>query len=463
MANYVVLFVVSVFLTRLLSPTEYGAFGIVSAVIGIAAIFVDFGFYASVVQAKEITQTQLSTIFLLNIAFAIGLVIVIGGSSFYLESFYGVESLSLYIIYATSLFILSALKLIPSALLQRQMRFRSKAVIETIAAVTSGSIAIGMTLYGFKIWALITQQVLGTLVGLIGMTYITRWLPSLSVSLRSIRTLWEFGSRLFVAGLINTVFTRIDVFIIGKLFPIEMLGLYNRSQSLDSFGKGFTRQTTSAVTFPFFSRIQDDVVSIKRYYLKALHAVSFLTTFVAAFLSLTSHDIIVLLFGMKWIGSAPYFRILSFTAFVIPISVLMLSILKAKGRSGAFLKLEIVKKIQFIPAYLVLYFFGIGAFLIALGVISVLNLAYNAIYVGRETETSVTEQLAIISRYIAISFGVSVPLMFALGSIESYVTHLLVSGALFSVLFLGVSLLLRLQGFFELWSRAKGLYADGGS
>jgi len=58
-------------LARLLSPADYGLVGMVTAIMGLAAMFKDAGLSDATVQSEHITHEQVSTLFWINIGLSI--------------------------------------------------------------------------------------------------------------------------------------------------------------------------------------------------------------------------------------------------------------------------------------------------------------------------------------------------------------------------------------------------------
>jgi len=460
LANYVVLFVVGVVLTRLLSPAEFGAFAIVLSVITFSSIFIDLGFRSAIVQSQGTTQEQLSTVFYLNLALAVVIFAVFIGGAGYIERFYAISGLRNYIWAASLLFVINALALIPGGLLQKELRLKALSLINTSAAAISGGIAITLALLGFGIWTLVAQQVISALVILIGTLVLSRWLPSFSFNPAAIKSLWHFGVRMFLSGFLETVFTRLDVFIIGKIFPIQTLGYYNRAQSLDGLVRNFSSSTTASVAFPVIAKMAADTEAVRTFYLRCLNAISFIAFLLIGVLFLTCFDIVTILFTDKWVEVGYFFRIMAVTGFVYPISALMVNLIAARGNAAAFLKLETWKKAILFPAYLSFIVGGVYLFLVALGVAYLIALGLNAYFVRKETAITISAQWIAIYRYGLVAIlGTG-----AVFGLTYYLTNMYLHLVVSSVLFAGIYLLfcykLKLPGFLEIYARIIAFYND---
>ena len=457
---YFVVFITGVILTRLLSATEFGAFGIVVSIISLSLLFVEVGFRSAVIQFQDITQEQLSTIFYINFLLACGLIGLFVISAKFIENFYQVESLAHYIVAASLVFALTALNLVPSGLLQKKLELKKISIINTFAAILSGAIGVFFAHVGYKVWALIIQQISSGFLVLIGTVYFARWLPSLSFNLSSIRELWQYGSKLLLSGMLLIIASRLDTFIIGKIFPVETLGYYNRSQSLSGLVNNFSSATTSSIVFPLVAKMRGDLKKTQDLYKNWLNVISFLSFFLTGILFLTSFDVVIILFTEKWQVVGGYFRIMMATGFSYPVSVLMVNIISARGNSKAFLKLEIMKTAILFPSYLSFFFGDVYLFLVVFGIAVLITLVANAAFLRKEIAISLKEQFQTIFKYgIVAALGIAT--VFSLTFwIKNIYSHLIVASTLFAGFYLLSSYLLKLSGFFELFTKLSKLYND---
>ena len=456
--NYFVTFAVAVALTRLLSPEEFGVFSIVMAIVLFSNVFLDFGFRVALIQAKEINQNQLSTVFFLNLFVSISIFAIITLSSSLIEAFYGKENIAKLLIVMSTLFIINALTLIPNTLLSREMRFKPLSIVNTIAAVIAGSVGIYLALAGFQIWALIFQNLLTSIIMLIGLSVSAGWKPSLTFSLNSVKPLWKMSSTMFFLTVLDNFYTRLDVFIIGRFFNLSTLGFYNRAQQIDGLVRNFSVGTLMSVVLPFFSRIQDDTQLLKKYYERSINLVLFIAFFLSGFLFLSSLDIVIILFTEKWAQVASYFQIIAITSFVYPISAVMVNVIIARGSSKEFIKLEILKRLVLTPGYLFIIYVNIYAFLIVQIFLNFINLNLNAHFIEKEIGVSKLQNLKFISKYAGVAavsgiFSFFISYKFA----GNHYLHLAVIGVSFSAFYVIVSYYFKLAGLLDVFNKIKEL------
>ena len=145
--------------------------------------------------------------------------------------------------------------------------------------------------------------------------------------------------------------------VIGKMYTIRELGYYNRADQFNIIFSNNFGQIVKRVSLSSLSLVQDDETRFRHSYRKMTLYIGMIN-FAAVFgLSAIAKPLIVTLIGEKWLPSVYLLQIMSLYAALYPLHQLNLNILSVRKRSDLFLKLEIVKKILFIPVIVVGFFF----------------------------------------------------------------------------------------------------------
>jgi teichuronic acid exporter len=429
-----------VLLTRMLLPAEFGLMGMALVVINIAALFVDIGFSRALIQQKEVTQRQYSTIFFLNLLIALFLTISCYFAAEPLAVFFKQPLITPVFRVLSLTFLFNAINLVPSSILYRQMKFKVLTAISFTSAVISGFTGVLLAFNGYGVWSLVAQTLVNSfLVFVLSFIYV-KWFPSLTFNLPSIKPLWNFGSRLFGASFLDMVFVRMDVFLIGKLFPPQMLGFYTRAQSMDTLVKNLSSQSIMSVLFPYIARNQDNRIMLAELFKKYLAYILLFSLALSGLLFVIAEPLFDLLFTSTWSFSAEIFQMLAVVGFAWPVSSLIVSIIEGVGNSKAFLKLEILKKLVFIPVYIFGFWFGIKGFLAFFIVGNLVAVCLNMFFVSKEINVKVAYQLKLTLLYL-LNAILAVMLVVVITGYVNF--NILVLQIVFnSSLFLGIFLLL---------------------
>lgn len=399
-SNQIITFVVSILLTRILLPEQFGVLGMGMVLIAIAGVFLNLGFSVAIVQQKEITKQQLSTIFYINIVIGFLLFGVSFLSADVIARFYNQPLVKPVFQCLSFLFIINSINLIPSALLYREMRFKQIALNGIVSTVIAGSVAVYMAYNGYGVWSLVVQTLIAAVLTLIFNEFSVAFSPLLRFDLKSIAPLWKYGSRMFLSGLLDNVFTRLDIFLIGKIFSPSTLGYYGRAQALDSFVRQVSSASIGSVLFPYFSRNQDNLSAVRDQYKKYLHLILFVSVGLGSILYVVSLDLFVFLFKERWFYSGELFRIMALAVFVWPVSLLMCTLISALGNSSAYLRLELYKKAIVLPAYLFGFLLGLEGFIYTFIIVNYVAMLLNSLYVQKQIDVLISKQLLIFLPYL---------------------------------------------------------------
>jgi O-antigen/teichoic acid export membrane protein len=387
-------------LTRLLSPEEFGIAGIAMVIVFVAFIFLDMGFARALVQKKEVGQPEYSSVFFLNLLLGILLMVVCFFTAGPLAIFYEQKKLEPVLKTLSVLFLINSLSLVPGAILLREMKFKWIAVAGMIGAVAAGVISILMAVRGYGVWSLVAQYLISASLTAILSFCFVKWRPAWIMSKKALHPLWVYGSRMFSSSILSSIVTRLDVFIIAKLFNASTLGYYTRAQSIDSAVKSLSTGSLTSIFFPAAAKLQDDRNRLVQFYRRYLHFVSFLSVGLAGLLYLITPDLFRILFTAKWDMAADYFQIMCIAGAVWPMSALMVSLIAASGNSKTFFRLELIRTVIQLPAYFFGIMAGVTTFLWVFVAVRIISVMLNAFFVSKEIAIQTGEQLLIIFNYI---------------------------------------------------------------
>ena len=379
----VVQFIVVIFLARLLNPEQFGLIGMLALFIALAQTILDSGFGAALIQKTNATHLDECSIFYFNIFVGVLLSLALYFAAPLIAAFYNQPPLTALTRFLSLNILINAFGLIQTTLLARALRFKTQIKANLFAVAASGAVGIGAALLGFGVWSLAIQSVSNTLFRTVALWWICDWRPSLSFSLTSLRGMFGFGSRLLAAGLLNTFFDNLYQAFIGKAFSAASLGYYTRAFSMKIMAIDTTGETLHRVMYPALASIQNDVERLKRAYRKSMTLVTFVHFPLMLGLMVIARPLIVLLFSAKWEASVPLFQLMCVAGLLYPLQVENLEILKIKGRSDLFLKLEIIKKLMVVVSIFVTYRWGIQAMLTGNIVLTVISYYLNSYYSGR--------------------------------------------------------------------------------
>ena len=439
-------FIISILLARILSPEEFGLMAIVMIFSMIVGLFTDFGFASAIIHHKDVSKTDLASIFYLNVFIGMFFAIIIFISADYLASFFEEEILSELIKIMSVTFIISSISIVPGTILKKQLNFKTFVISSVISNITAGSIAIIMALNDCGVYSLLAQVVIQTTINTLIIFTASKWKPVFLYSHQSIKKYFSFSSHLFLINLISKVMEEIDTVLIAKFYPIANLGVYKRAKNLRNFPVLLVIGGINSVLFPSMSKIQDDNERMKKYYAGLIHIISFILIPSCFLLIIVAKPLVLILLTDKWAAVIPYFQVLMSVGFMTALGGLNTNILSAKGETKFLLKFELIKRIVFSIVIIVSLYWGIMSMVVAVSVISAIFFIGNFYYGGKYIDYKLSHQLKILIPYLIITFIVSIISWILYMQFDSIYLQLSVPLVVGSVLYLFLSYILKVKG-----------------
>jgi O-antigen/teichoic acid export membrane protein len=445
-------FIIGIVLARLLFPEQFGLIGMLTIFMAVAQSFLDSGFGAALIQKRDARQAGRCSSFYFNIAVglaAAGLLCLVAP---WIATFYNQPILTPLMRVLSLTIVINSFGLIQSTILVKQINFKTQTKISLIASLASGGIGVAMAFKGFGVWSLAVQQVFSSLFGTMLLWFFSSWRPALIFSLKSLREMFGFGSRLLASGLLDQIFQNIYPVVIGKLFSPTDLGYFTRANSLQQLPSQTLSGMVGRVTFPVFSTIQDDPSRLKRGVKKALTALVLVNFPMMIGLAVIARPLVLVLLTEKWAESIIYLQLLCLLGMLYPLHVINLELLKALGRSELFLRLEIIKKVLIVINIAITWRWGISAMIYGMIVTSIISYYLNSYYTGVLIGYPIWEQLRDLFSYLIMAVLMGM-LVYAAGllSFPNHWSMLLVQIAFGIVIYVSLCRVFRLKAFMEVW------------
>lgn len=445
-------FVFSIFLARILDISDYGIVAMIVVFMAVAQTFVDSGFSSALIRKPDLNEEDKSTAFYFNIVVGLACYGILFIASPLIAVFYD-EPLLSPIIRVTGLSIVfNSLCVVQRALFTIAVDFKTQAIISLVCTVISGVVGLVMAYNGYGVWALVAQSTSSTFLNFVLLWFCSRWRPITGFSKASFRYLFNFGSKLLVSGLLDTLYNNAYPIVIGKFYNSAQLGLYSRAQGYASLPSSNITGILQRVTFPVLSLMQDDDEKLANNYRRLLRMSAFVVFPLMIGLAAIADPLIRVLITSKWVGCIIYLQIICFGMMLYPIHALNLNLLQVKGRSDLFLRLEIVKKIIGVCTLCITIPFGITAMCIGLVVVSVIALYINTYYTGKLLRLSFLKQIKDLAPFFILSILVGLLMYYAPISIYNDFYRLVLGVLIGIVSYVGLSALFKIKEFNEIIS-----------
>lgn len=407
--RYGVSFVVGIILARLLSPDEYGLIGILTVFITLFEIIIDGGFINALIRNQNAKEIDYCTVFYTNLILSLLMAAVLFLGAGLIAKFFEREELKPLMRVMSCIVIIHALALVQKAKLTKALDFRTQTKVSVSSAVVSGVIGIIMAYGGYGVWALVAQQLSNAVLCTILFWGYNHWVPKLQFSWISFREMWNFGWKVMLSGIFNSLSSQIHQIVIGKVFAPATLGQYTRAYQFGNIFSGNLTTVIQRVTFPVLSEIQGDPIRLKDAYKRVIKVTVFPTFVMMMFLAVVAKPLICILIGEQWTQAAYMLQILSFSMMLYPLQALNLNAINVMGRSDLTLKVNIIKNLLIIFPIVVGLLFNVYWMLFVEVVRGVLCYYLNAYYAGPVLNYPISEQIADVLPSLYVALGVALP------------------------------------------------------
>lgn len=366
--------VLSIIIARLVDPADYGLLAMASVLLSIAEMIVDCGFTNALIQKKHKTDSDYSTVFWTNLIMGILVYTILFLCAPLISSFYNIDGIKDIVRVISCGIILYSLFIVQKTRFVIAINFKTQSAISLVAVLLSGFSGIIMAYYGFGVWALICQSVFFNIISLILYWYFSDWRPSFSFSLESFKSLFGFGSKLMITGIITTLYNNLYTIVIAKFFSPRDLGLYNRAESFAKQPMSSITMILARVIYPIECEWQDNNEELLKRYNQFLRLTAFAVIPLMFALAALAESVVKVLLTDKWNECVPLLQILCFVALFNPFIRLTWDIFNVKHRSDYSLINETINKSIAVLVLILTLPYGITVVCYGMIVYSLLNI-----------------------------------------------------------------------------------------
>lgn len=400
-------FVIGVILARLLDASDYGILGIISVFIAISQTFIDAGFSNALIQKKDCTNIDFSTVFWINLFISLFVFIILYITAPYVANFYEVPILSDVLKVMGGALVLQSIYTVNKVKLTKELKFKQLAFIAFITSTLSGIIAIALAYMHFGVWSLVFQTVISIILSGFIIVYLSKWRPQFIFSKTSFKGLFDFGSKLLVSNILYTIFNNLYNLIIGKCFQPATLGYFTRADGYAKLVPNNVSGILQNIMLPVLSKLQDDIDGLVRIYEKFIKLTSFFIYPMTLLFAVLAKPIIILMLTDKWADSVPLLQILCIASLFDHIMSINNNYLMVRGKSDYILKLSASTKVIMILVILLSFKFGIIAVAYSKLVYAIVCVVISSYYLNKAISIRITRILAISKPIMSVSLAVA--------------------------------------------------------
>jgi O-antigen/teichoic acid export membrane protein len=428
-------------LARLLTPGDYGIFGMVTVVVSFAQMFKDAGLSTATIQKDTISEDQIATLFWINVLLSliIGLVVLLCAPL--VAGFYKTPELTNVTAVLSISFLLGGLTIQHKALLQRHLQFGVLAGIQIASFSIFIFVSVILACYGWKHWALVYGTLAKHLTEVLLTLFFCRWIPSRIKRNTGVRDMLRFGGHLTAFDFINYFSRNADNILIGKYLGDGALGIYSKAYQLFMLPIAQIRLPINRVATPVLSSLKNQPERYVKYYKGIIEVMATIAVPVTFYCAIETEFLIRLILGEQWMQVVPVFRILAAAGMIQTVASTGGLVLISHGYSRRYLYFGAVNATFIVAAFIAGLPFGIEGVAAAYAIMNYLLLVPALYYCFHKTPVKVglffkTMLHPIIASSLA---GLTIIALDRYLNNQTFIAHALYFG-LFSLVYLSLTL-----------------------
>jgi O-antigen/teichoic acid export membrane protein len=336
--------VTGIVLARELSQSDFGLVGAVMIFQAFASLLVDSGFSYALIQRKQPTRLDYSSVLWFNLIVATAIYVILWFAAPLIAMCFENDSrlIPLSRVMFVS-FILNASAIVQTNRFVKAMNVRPVAISNSIGLFLGAVVGIWLAVSGWGAWAIVWQTIVNAGVKSLILWSMSKWVPMLRISWASLRSFMSVGLGMMFTSFLNTLFLNIYSFFIGNRVGLTSLGYYTQSDKWSKMGISSLSQVFTSTFLPVLSGVQDNAERFANMVRKINRFTAYLLFPAMLGLTIIATPLFHVLFGTKWDPSILLFQLLLIRGIFTVLTSLYSNYLLALGRSKLIVWMEVLR------------------------------------------------------------------------------------------------------------------------
>lgn len=387
-----------IIVARILSPSDFGIMGIALVLIAALDTISKTGFQEALIQKKDSIKEYLNTAWTVLIIRGIILYVILYILSPYVANFFAVPSAKIVIQVMGLTVFLQAAANIGVVYYKKELEFNKEFFYQISGTLVDFIVTVTIAMLFRNIWALVLGFVSGYFTRLIVSYVIHAYRPRLYLDYKKAKELFAFGKWVLASSIVIFLITQGDDIFVGKFLGATMLGFYQLAYRISNLPATQITHIMSQVTFPAYSKLQEDISKLSKAYLKVLQVTAFLSFPITGLIFILASDFTAIFLGQKWIPIVPVIQVLSVYGMFRSLGALPGNVVTALGKVKI---LPVIPIIQLVFIVLFIYPMAVKFQLMGVSIIVTFSVMVAVIYA-----------LKIGNKYLSLTFGKLLRILF---------------------------------------------------
>jgi teichuronic acid exporter len=358
-SSQIITWAATLIVARTLSPDDYGLFAMATVFTSLVEMISDFGMGTAIVKHQDLTTKQIAQINGLCVLLGLTGWALTCLAAYPLSLFFHTPALVAVVMTLGAAFFITAFRIVPLSLLQRDLQFRSAAINDGSQAILLSVAMVALAISGFQYWALVFGNLLSGLLT----TLLACRLRPMSFAwprYQEIKEALTFGGHMVVLRFCWYITSTADQLVAGKVLGQRALGGYSIAQTIAGLPMEKLTSVVMRVLPSIISTVQDDTTALRRYVLRFTEGLSVVTMPAAVGLALVADDLVHVALGDAWLIAILPLQLFSLSVAYRSTLPILPSVAAIVGLSRIIMRISIVTAIVLPIAFLIGSRWGIG-------------------------------------------------------------------------------------------------------
>ena len=295
---------------RLLAPSDFGLLGVAFLIIATLDTFSQTGLDTALIQMKDDIKDHLSSVWSINIIRGFILYIILFVSAPYVGAFFdSPESTVIIRVVGITIFLRNFTNA-GIIYFHKELEFNKHFICGFSSTIVNFIVSVIAAFMLKSVWALVFGQLADCLTSVVASYFFRPHRPRFILDISKVKNLFRFGKWIFVSSILFFLLSQGDDFFVGNLLGVTALGFYQMAYKISNMPAVEITRVISKVTYPAYSKIQDNLHRLRDAYLKTLKITAFLSFPMAGLIFSLAPDFTIIILGEKWMPMVPSMQVL---------------------------------------------------------------------------------------------------------------------------------------------------------
>jgi O-antigen/teichoic acid export membrane protein len=340
---FILTFLGSVAVARLLTPHDTGIYAIATAMVGLLAIIQAMGLNNFLIREPALSPGLLATTFTVNVLASLVLAALVALAALLGGAFFGDPGVRDVLLVLALVPLLGPLSFLPNAMMEREGQFRTLALIRTGSTATGLILTVGLALAGFRYMSLAYSQIATTLLTNLTVMAVARRHVRFRLSLEHWPAVSRFAAQIFAVSGITRMAQRLSDIALGKLVGLGALGLYTRASGNFNMLWDNVHMIATRVLFVDFANRRRDGLPLRDRYLQVVSTITGLLWPAFLGLAILAGPLVRIVYGARWDGAAVPLSFLCLAGVLLTSITMTFEVFVVTGETKRQARLEAIR------------------------------------------------------------------------------------------------------------------------